>query len=101
MKVAHRLGGVTLEVRVPGAGIVAVHRLAPAGAGAMVSSVEHRGALERSVLSAFTTARPCERKANRPPGPDALRAAAAILGPEGRPVTVDLTAYASLVGGAS
>jgi transposase len=97
---AHRLGGATVEVRSPGAGVVAVHRLAPAGAGAMVRSVEHRAALEKVVLSAFTTARPCDRKANRPPGPEALAAAAVLLGPEGRPVVVDLAAYALLVEGA-
>jgi hypothetical protein len=53
------------------------------------------------VLSAFTTARPCDRKANRPPGADAVAAAAKLLGAEGRPVVVDLAAYAELAGGGS
>jgi transposase len=100
LTLAQRLGGSTLEVRSPGAGVLAVHRLAPAGAGAMVCSVEHRAALQTAVLSAFSTARRCERKANRPPGPEALAAAAALLGPEGQPVVVDLGAYALLVEGA-
>ena len=51
------------------------------------------------MLSAFTTARPCDRKANRPPGPEALAAAADLLGNEGRPVVVDLARYAELVEG--
>jgi transposase len=97
----HRLGGSTVEIRSLGAGVVATHRLAPAGAGTIVRSVEHHAALEAVVLSAFTTARPCERKANRPPGPEALAAAAALLGREGQPVVVDLAAYAELIEGAS
>jgi hypothetical protein len=57
--------------------------------------------LERVVLSALTTARPCDRKANRPPGPEALAEAARFLGDEGRPVVVDLAGYADLAEGAS
>jgi hypothetical protein len=53
------------------------------------------------VISAFTTERPCDRKAIRPSGPEALVAAAALLGNEGRPVAVDLAAYAELAEGAS
>jgi len=66
-----------------------------------VRSAEQHAALERVVLSAFTTARPCDRKANRPPGVEALAAAAALLGNEGRPVVVDLAVYAALTEGAS
>ena len=51
------------------------------------------------MLSAFTTARPCDRKANRPPGAAALAEAARLLGPEGRDVVVDLARYAELVEG--
>jgi hypothetical protein len=51
------------------------------------------------VLGAFSTARPCQRKGNHPPGPAALAAAARLLGPAGREVTVDLGRYAELVGG--
>ena len=93
----HRLGSATVEVHSPAGGVLAVHRLAPAGAG----SVEHHAALERVVLSAFTTARPCDRKANRPPGPEALAEAARLLGDEGRAVVVDLAVYATLAEGAS
>ena len=49
------------------------------------------------MLAAFTTARPCDRKANRPPGPEALAEAARLLGTDGRDVVVDLAAYAALV----
>ena len=63
--------------------LLVAHRLAPAGAGAIVRTAAHRDALETAVLSAFTTARPCDRKANRPPGAAALAEAARLLGPEG------------------
>ena len=59
----------------------------------------HHDALETAVLSAFTTARPCDRKANRPPGAAALAEAARLLGPEGGDVVVDLARYAELVEG--
>jgi hypothetical protein len=50
------------------------------------------------VLGAFSTARPCQRKGNHPPGPAALAAAARLLGPAGREVTIDLGRYAELAG---
>jgi len=101
LQLRHRLGSATVEIVSPVGGLLASHRLAPAGAGSIVRSVEHHAALERVVLSAFTTDRPCDRKANRPPGPDAIAAAARLLGTEARPVVVDLAAYAELAGGAS
>jgi len=93
----HRLGAATVEIHSPAGGLLCAHRLAPSGAGSIVRSPEQHAALERVVLSAFTTARPCDRKANRPPGAEALAAAAALLGDEGRVVVVDLAAYAALV----
>ena len=68
LTLSHRLGSGTVEVASPAGGLLVSHRLAPAGAGALVRTAAHRAELERVVLSAFTTARPCERKANRPPG---------------------------------
>jgi transposase len=97
LTVRHRLGTATLELVSPAGGQLAVHRLAPAGAGSIVRTGEHHTALERIVLGAFTTARPCDRKANRPPGPDALAEAARLLGVNGREVSVDLAAYQQLV----
>jgi len=70
-----------------------------AGAGQLVRPPEHRAALEGVVLGAFTTDRPCARKANHPPGPAALAAAARLLGGAGREVTVDLDRYAQLTEG--
>jgi hypothetical protein len=95
----HRLGSSTVEVHAPTGALLVAHRLAPAGAGMIVRTAEHHHALEVAVLSAFTTARPCDRKSNRPPGPEALTEAARLLGPEGRDVVVDLDRYAELVGG--
>ena len=60
------------------------------GSGALVRRREHRQALEAAVLSAFTTARPWNKKANRPPGREALEEAARLLGPIGREPVVDL-----------
>jgi transposase len=97
--VRHRLGSGTVEIHSP-AGQLVSHRLAPPGSGAIVRTAAHHDALERAVLSSFTTARPCDRKANRPPGPAALAEAAKLLGPVGRDVVVDLARYAELVEGA-
>jgi transposase len=93
LSVRHRLGTGTVEIVSPAGVQLVSHRLAPAGAGSIVRTGEHHAALERVVLAAFTTARPCDPKANRPPGPDALAEAARLLGADGRDVTVDLAAY--------
>jgi Mu transposase-like protein len=102
------LGGVQLTVR---------HRLGPARSSSSLARRRaadqpparasrrgqhrahpaHHAALERVVLGAFTTARPCDRKANRPPGPDALAEAARLL-VDGRDVVVDLADYHALIG---
>jgi len=93
--VRQRLGSPTLEI-VTGAGIpVTVHRVASGGG--IVRTPEHRAALERAVLAAFTTARPCERKGNHPPGPAARAAAAVLRDGEPAEVVVDLARYAELV----
>ncbi len=93
----HRLGTGTLEVFSPSGRSLVTHRLAPPGAGSMVRTAEHRGALEAVVLSRFSTARPCDRKANRPPGAAALAERARLLGPEGAEPAVDLEAMAEVV----
>ena len=91
--VRHRLSSPTIDVVAPSGTILVTHRLAPSGSGALVRSVEHKEALEAAVLSAFTTARPCDKKANRPPGKEALEEAARLLGPIGREPVVDLSVY--------
>ena len=93
----HRLGTATLEVFSPAGRLMVTHRLAPPGAGSMVRTPEHRAALEAVVLSQFSTARPCDRKANRPPGSAALAERARLLGPEGAEPAVDLEAMAEVV----
>jgi transposase len=92
----HRLGTGTLEVCSPAGAQLAAHRLAPDGAGTLVRAAGHRAELERVVLSAFTTDRPCERKGNHPPGEGARAEAAALLAGLGPDVTVDLNRYAEL-----
>jgi transposase len=97
--VRHRLSAPTIDVVAPSGGILVTHRLAPAGSGALVRSVEHKEALEAAVLSAFTTARPCDKKANRPPGKEALEAAARLMGPVGHEPVVDLSIYDEIAEG--
>ena len=95
----HRLASNTLEVHAPSGALLVSHRLAPPGAGMIVRTPAHHKALETAVLSQFTTARPCDRKANLPPGATALAEAARLLGPEGRDVVVDLARYEELIDG--
>jgi transposase len=97
--VRQRLGADTIDVVAPSGKILVTHRCAPDGSGALVRSPEHRDALEKEVLSAFTTDRPCDKKANRPPGALALAEAAKLLGPGGHEPTVDLEVYAEIAGG--
>lgn len=92
----HRLGTATLEICSASGVPLASHRLAPDGAGTLVRDAGHRAELERVVLSAFTTARPCERKGNHPPGEAARAEAAALLAGLGPDVTVDLADWAEL-----
>ena len=61
MTLRHRLGTATIDVVSPAGVILVSHRLAPAGAGAMVRTAAHRGAMEAVVLAQFSTARPCDR----------------------------------------
>jgi hypothetical protein len=63
----------------------------------MVRTPEHRGALEAVVLSQFSTASPCDRKANKPPGAAALAERARLLGPGGTEPTVDLGGMAEVI----
>ena len=97
MELRHRLGTASVEVHSPSGALLATHVLAPAGAGVLQRLPEHRVALEAAVLEAFTTQRPCDRKANRPPGPEALAEAARLLGPEGTDPAFDLDTYTALV----
>ena len=97
LELRHRLGSATVEVHSRASGLLVAHRLAPAGAGTLVRTPEHHAALEKVVLSAFSTERPCDTKANRPPGPIALAEAARLLGRDGDDVIVDLATYQAVV----
>jgi transposase len=91
--IRRRLGSEQIELVSAAGSVVARHRLAPAGAGALRRQEEHRVALEQVVLQSLTSARPCRRKANRPPGEAALQAAAELAG-EQADVVVSLETYA-------
>jgi hypothetical protein len=97
--VTARLGELHLEILSLAGRRVARHRRAPAGAGQIVRTHEHAKLLEEAVLGAFTTDPPCRRKANRPPGNQALAVAARLGGHAGgREVVVDLDEYARIAG---
>lgn len=96
----HRLGTGTVEVLSPAGALLVSHHLAAAGAGTMVRTPDHAAALEKVVLGQFSTARPCERKANRPPGEEARTERARLLaavGTQGAEPSVDLDAIAEIV----
>jgi len=93
----HRLGTATLEIFTPAGALLVSHRLAPPGAGSMVRAPGHRAALEAAVLAQFSTARPCDRKANKPPGAAALAERAKLMGVGGAEPIVDLAGMAEIV----
>jgi hypothetical protein len=96
MTVQARVGEPDLRILSAAGELVATHRRAPAGAGQMTRSPEHAAALEQAVLAAFTTDHACRRKANRPPGQDALAELARLKGLAALPAPViDLGRYAA------
>ena len=97
VRLRHRLGTATVDIVAPGGIVLVSHRLAPPGAGSMVRTPEHRAALEAVVLGQFSTARPCDRKANRPPGAAALAERAKLLGAAGAEPAVDLDRMAEVI----
>ena len=97
MTLRHRLGTTTLDVVSPAGVVLVTHALGAPGAGMLVRTPAHKAALEKVVLGAFTSARPCDKKANRPPGEAALAERAKLLGAAGTTPTVDLEAMAEVV----
>jgi len=91
-----RLGELHLELISSAGRRVARHRRAPPGAGQLLRTGEHALLLEEAVLGAFTTDKPCRRKANRPPGDAALTQAARLTGRDTGAVVVDLEDYAQI-----
>lgn len=74
-----------LELRTADGGVVARHRRATGGAGQTIRTTAHHEELEQAVLAAFTTDKPCRRKANRPASDRAL----ALLDRAARDTTAD------------
>jgi transposase len=93
----HRLGTASLEIFSPSGTELVSHRLARRGAGAVIRTEAHRAALEAVVLSQFTTRGPCDRKANKPPGPVALAERARLLQGSSSEPSVDLVAIAEII----
>jgi transposase len=77
--------------------LVAEHRRAPAGASQTIRTANHAALLEQAVLAAFTTDRACRRKANVPPGEQALAELARLRGADpGSAPVISLERYAQL-----
>lgn len=85
---------VTIQTRVSEPGLqilassgerIATHRRMP-GSGQTIRSSEHAALLEKAVLAAFSTAKACRSKTNRPPGADALAHLARLRGLQPDPV---------------
>jgi hypothetical protein len=96
VEVRARLGELHLEIHTPAGRRIARHRRVLAGADQTIRSAEHATQLERAVLDQFTTARPCSRKPNRPPGERAQAEAARLRGQGSGGVVVDLGEYARI-----
>jgi transposase len=92
-----RVGEPHLRVLTTTGSLLATHRRASAGADQTIRSGEHSVMLQQAVLDAFTTQTACRRKANRPPGEQALAELARLHGqpPHEAPV-VSLEDYAAL-----
>src|ERR1035437_5414758 len=93
----HRLGTGKVEIFTHAGTLMVTPPLAPPGAGSVVRTPVHRAALEAVVLSQFSTARPCDRKASRPPGEAALTERARLMGPEGLEPAGDLAQLAAVI----
>jgi hypothetical protein len=98
MQIRWRLGADTITLHARGQ-LICTHQLAPRGAQRTVRLPEHTTALQNVVLGAFSTERPCKRKANRPPSDAALALAAELLGEHGADPVIDLDTYRRLLDG--
>jgi hypothetical protein len=97
--VRHRIGELTVEVLTDTGVVLARHRRAPDGAGAVVRAPEHVAALAKVVLANFADRPPCRRKHRRPPSAEALAEADRIRGKDqalpGQQVVADFARYAA------
>jgi hypothetical protein len=94
VEVRQRLGSNELIFVSAAGSIVATHQTAPRGVGRLVRLPQHTRALEKVVLAAFTTDRPCPKKPNRPPSDAALTIANEITSDNsGAAPVIDLATY--------
>jgi|SRR5215469_249639 len=95
--VTHRLGSAEVAIATASGAVIARHRRAPDGAGAVVRDIGHVAALDKAVLASFSAAPPCRRKDRRPPSAAALAEAARLRGAPGpaERVVIDLATYAA------
>lgn len=96
--VTHRLSTGVVEIRSVSGVLLASHGRRTPGGGYVVRDPLHAQALEAEVLAAFSSARPCNRKHNRPPGQTAREEARRLLGAyEDKEIVVSLDAYQAVV----
>jgi transposase len=97
--VSSRLGSPLLEVATETGAVLARHRRAPDGAGAVIRDEVHVAALEAAVLAGFSDRAACRAKTRRPPSPAARAQAARLRGdtPEPAGQVIDFAAYAAAV----
>ena len=95
----HRIGELFLDVVTDTKVVLARHRRAPDGAGAVVLADEHVAALQKVVLANFADKPPCRRKHRRPPTAEALAEADRIRQHnqplQGEQVVADFARYAA------
>jgi transposase len=94
--VTARLGDPHIDIATADAIVIARHRLAGDGLGAVIAEHTHVTALETTALAGFNDAAPHRSKVRIPPGPAARAAAAALRGDTDHDdnVVIDLSAYA-------
>ena len=99
MVVTARLGDVNVSVATEAGVVVACHRRAPDGAGAVVRDGGHVRALEHAALAGFSDTRPCRTKTRRPVSVAARAEADALTETAAAPApaVVDFAAYAAAV----
>ena len=94
--VTSRLGDPHIDIATADGTVIARHRLAGDGLGAVIAEHGHVTALNRAALAGFSDDRPHRPKVRIPPG-DAARAAAAVLRGDTThddDVVIDLSTYA-------
>jgi transposase len=97
-----RLGSPTIDIETAGGIVIARHRAAGDGTGAVVAEHTHVTALNAAAMAAFSDAGPHRSKQRIPPGADARAAAAALRGHPADPDTgtvIDLARYAQAANG--